>query len=145
MPVRYFLDTNIVVYSFDSTAPRKQTTAKKLIKNAIGLKIGIISYQVIQEFINVATHKFREPLKAKDCKEYVERFLAPICEVSPSIDLFEDAIDIKSETGYGYYDSLIVASAVKGNATILYTEDLHHGRKIRGLKIINPFRGIGDR
>ena len=63
MPVRYFLDTNIVVYSFDSTAPRKQSTAKKLIKNAVGLNIGIISYQVIQEFINVATHKFIEPLK----------------------------------------------------------------------------------
>jgi predicted nucleic acid-binding protein len=142
MPGKYFLDTNIVVYSFDTTSPRKQARAKKLIKNALTLNAGIISYQVIQEFINVATHKFRVPLKAEDCREYLERFLAPICEVFSSIDLFEDAIDIKSETGYGYYDSLIVASAVKGNATILYTEDLQHGRKIRGLTIINPFRGI---
>jgi predicted nucleic acid-binding protein len=142
MPGRYFLDTNIIVYSFDSTAPRKQTIAKKLIKNALVLDIGFISYQVIQEFINVATQKFQEPLKPEDCKIYINSFLSPICEIFQSVDLFEDAIDIRSETGFGYYDALIVASALRGKATILYTEDLQHNRKIRGLRIINPFQGL---
>ena len=142
MPGRYFLDTNIIVYSFDSTAPRKQAIAKKLIKNALVLDIGFISYQVIQEFINVATRKFQEPLEPEDCKIYINRFLSPICEIIQSVDLYEDAIDIRSETGFSYYDALIVASALKGNATILYTEDLQHNRKIRGLKIINPFQGL---
>jgi len=140
MPDRYFLDTNIFVYTFDSSAPRKQSVAKKLVRNALVLNRGIIGTQVIQEFINVATKKFKEPLSNEDCTIYMEKFLSPICEVFTSIDLLEDAVRIKADTGYGFYDSIIVASALRGKADILYTEDLQHDRKIRNLRIINPFR-----
>jgi len=54
MPDKFFLDTNIIIYSFDSNDPLKQLISQQLIKNALSHKIGIISYQVIQEFLNVA-------------------------------------------------------------------------------------------
>jgi len=65
---KYFLDTNIIVYSFDKTEPVKQATAKELIKDALSLNKGIVSYQVIQEFANVALQKFSRPLEFNDCK-----------------------------------------------------------------------------
>ena len=140
MPGKYFLDTNIIIYSFEATDPFKQAIALKLIRNALELNEGIISYQVIQEFLNVAMQKFKEPLKPGDCKRYLDKFLSPLCEIFPSIDLFAKAIEIKSETGFTFYDSLIVASAIAGKATVLYTEDLQHNRVIdKKLKIVNPF------
>lgn len=52
MSDRFFLDTNIIVYSFDSSQPGKQLIAKKLIQDALQNQSGCISYQVIQEFLN---------------------------------------------------------------------------------------------
>jgi predicted nucleic acid-binding protein len=48
-------------------------------------------------------------------------------------------LDIKTNTGYSYWDSLIIATALQANATKLYTEDLQHGQRIGKLTIINPF------
>lgn len=139
MQGKYFLDTNIFVYSFDQKEPAKKQIAEELIKNALKTHKGIISYQVIQEFINVALKKFESPMDPGDCKFYVDHFLAPICETFPTIDLFHDAIDIKEQSKLGFYDSLIVASAIKSNAKVLYTEDLTHGQKIKSVQILNPF------
>jgi len=140
MTDKYFLDTNIIIYSFDQSEIKKMRIAKKLIKNALKTHKGIISYQVLQEFINAALQKFKIPMEIEDCKSYTYNFLSPICEVFPSIELFHDAIDIKSEAKIGFYDALIVASAVKGNARTLYTEDLNDGQKIRSVQIKNPFK-----
>jgi predicted nucleic acid-binding protein len=52
---KFFLDTNIFIYSFDSNEPQKQKKAIELIDSAVSENGGIISFQVIQEFTNVAT------------------------------------------------------------------------------------------
>lgn len=69
---KFFLDTNILVYSFDSASPLKRKAAKDLIKKAHAGK-GCISFQVIQEFLNVATRKFEVPLKTTDAQNYLAK------------------------------------------------------------------------
>jgi len=140
MPGKYFLDTNVIIYSFDQTDHRKRQIAKELIRNSLRTHKGIISYQVIQEFINAALQRFKAPMDVEDCKSYIDDFLTPMCEIFPSIELFLDAIDIKLQAKIGFYDALIVASAIKGNARILYTEDLNDGQKIKGVQIVNHFK-----
>jgi predicted nucleic acid-binding protein len=50
------------------------------------------------------------------------------------------AITIKQRYRYSYWDSLIIASALEANCSILYTEDMHNGQIIeKRLKILNPF------
>ena len=51
---RHFLDTNILVYTFDLTSPQKARRAEDLVHNALASGNGIISYQVAQEFIRRA-------------------------------------------------------------------------------------------
>ena len=51
---RYFIDTNIIVYMFDKDHPQKRETAIRIVKEALESGKGVISYQVIQEFCNVA-------------------------------------------------------------------------------------------
>jgi predicted nucleic acid-binding protein len=139
MPGKFFLDTNILVYAFQQADVEKQKIAANLLKEAIKTQKGIISYQVIQEFLNVALQKFKIPFQADDCKNLIDKYLSPICEIFSSAELFKEAVDIKSDAQIGFYDSLIVAAAELGNADTLYTEDLSDGQKIRGVAITNPF------
>lgn len=139
MSDNFFIDTNIFVYSFSDVNAEKRALSKKIITRALSSEEGMISTQVIQEFINVALHKFKVPINANDCKEYVKSVLDPLCTIYPDIDLYLSALDIKANTNYRFFDSLIIAAAIAGHCKILYSEDMHHNHKIRNLTILNPF------
>jgi predicted nucleic acid-binding protein len=94
---------------------------------------------VVQEFVNVATKKFSNPLKSSDARMYVESIMSPMWHVNSSLGLAIKALGIQERWSYSFYDSLIIASALEAGCTILYSEDLQHGQTIEGLRIINPF------
>ena len=137
---RFFLDTNIFVYTFDQHSKAKRDQASRLVAEALDSRRGIISYQVVQEFLNVATRKFTSPLPVTEAQLYLARVLMPLCEVFPDSTLYSEALSISSEAGLSFYDSLIIASAITGRCETLWTEDLQDGRRIRGIEIRNPFR-----
>ncbi len=139
MKDKYFLDTNILVYSFSSDAPIKQNIARQLIQTALGEQIGCISSQVIQEFLNVSTKKFNPPLTSEDCQKYLNTVLAPLCEVFASIDLYRKTIEISERWKYSFYDSMIISAALYADCSILYSEDMQHEQNIQSLTIVNPF------
>lgn len=139
MSDNYFIDTNIFVYSFSEAEKRKKKVAKELISKSLSSENAVISTQVIQEFINVSIHKFKEPLDINDCKKYINDVMEPLCSIYPEIGLFNLGLDIKAETQYRFYDSLIIAASIKGNCSTLYSEDMQHNDRVRGTKIINPF------
>jgi predicted nucleic acid-binding protein len=139
MSAEFFLDTNVLVYTFDASAAKKRARARELVQRALETGDGVISWQVVQEFLNVALHRFERPLTSREAVEYVDEVLSPLCRVFPSADLFRDALAIHNETSFRFYDSLIVACASASGARTLYTEDLQSGRELRGLRIENPF------
>jgi predicted nucleic acid-binding protein len=136
---RFFLDTNIFVYTFDNREPKKQARAQDLVSDALTSRRGVISYQVVQELLNVATRKFVNPLSESDALVYLDRVLGPICEVLPTLDLYRYAIGLAARWKYSFYDSLIMASALQSECEVLYSEDLQHGQKVEGVTLVNPF------
>lgn len=136
---KFFLDTNIFVYTFDDRDPGKRDRARTLVTEALSGSRGVIGYQVIQEFLNAALRKFTKPLAAADAERYLAVILEPLCAVFAGVELYHQAIDISERWKYSFYDSLIIASALQANCTILYSEDLQHGQKIGNLRILNPF------
>ena len=108
MKDKCFLDTNIIIYSFDSENESKQTIARNLIAQALGKQPACISFQVIQEFLNVALQKFKTPLSPSDAQKYVTITLEPLCEVFSSIPLYHKAIEIKDRWQFSFNDSLII-------------------------------------
>jgi len=66
-----------------------------MVESALRDRTAIISFQVIQEFLNVATRKFAVPLTEADSALYLKKVLNPLCEVHSSIDLYQDALDIQ--------------------------------------------------
>lgn len=139
MSAKYFIDTNVFVYSFDDASPRKRNTARQLIAAALRNGDGAISWQVVQEFLNVALHKWEVPLPLQNANEYLSGTLEPLCQVYPSTALWQTALSIHSQSQYRFDDSLIVASAIRCKATTLYSEDLQAGRQFGDLEIRNPF------
>ena len=136
---KFFLDTNVLVYTFDHSPSAKRKRAIDLLSEALDTHRGIISFQVVQEFLNVATRKFSDPMTAPEAQLYLGRILMPLCEVFPDSALYSQALSIAGETGIAFYDALVVVSAIAGGCGILWTEDLQHGRRIHTLEIRNPF------
>ncbi len=136
---RFFIDTNIFVYSFDNRAAAKQQKARSLIKTALADGKGHVSIQVIQEFFNVATRKFEVPMPLLKSKEYLEKVFMRLEVVYPDDGLIKNGLDIATTTGYSFYDSLIISAAFKAGCSTLYSEDMQDGQVIQNLTIINPF------
>jgi predicted nucleic acid-binding protein len=136
---RFFLDTNIFVYSLDRTAPAKSARAHELIREAIEKHQGIVSYQVVQEFFNVAFRRFAQPMSLADAEQYLATTFRPLLAVHSSQALFADAMRLRDKFQVPWYDALIVVSALEGQCTALYSEDFQHGQKFGELRIVNPF------
>jgi predicted nucleic acid-binding protein len=145
MSDKFFLDTNILVYTFDEENPEKRDRARALIADALAESRGVINYQVAQEFLNAALRKFYKPLTPVDAERYLTIVLEPLCAVFSSIELFHQAIDISDRWKYSFYDALVIASALKAGCSALYSEDLQHGQKIGDLRVLNPFIGSPQR
>ena len=102
MSVENFLDTNIIVYSFDAMAPAKANIAQAFIGKSLREWDGAISWQVVQEFCNLALRKFVSPMTASECALYARKVLFPLCKVWPSESLYSEALELVGETGYSY-------------------------------------------
>lgn len=135
MSAKVFLDTNVLIYALDAAAPHKQQRAKELLAD----EDWVISWQIIQEFSNVALHRFTVPMTTPDLAHYLELVLWPRCAVFPSPAIYRAALAIQQQTQYRFYDSLVVASALASGAQRLYSEDLQAGRLVGPLTIQNPF------
>ena len=136
---RFFLDTNVLVYSFDSESPDKQRIAQRLILEALRSQRGVISSQVVQEFLNLASRKFAHSISIADARDYLRSVLMPLCHHFPSIDFYDRAWRVQIETGFSFFDALIVAAAIEAGCSTLLSEDLQHGRTVQGVVILNPF------
>lgn len=139
MSERYFLDTNIFVYSFDPRYPQKQSVAKQWIKHALSSGFGVVSTQVIQEFCNVALRKFARPMTTVELQAYVDTVFVPLCQHFPSVTFYKYVLSVQAETQYSFYDAMMLSAALELDCVRFLSEDLQAGQKIHGIEIVNPF------
>ncbi len=135
-----FFDSNIFIYLFDDAAPQKSATAHALTRAGLEAKTACISFQVVQETLNVLTRKLATPATPAHTQEFLEKMLQPMWRVMPSAKLYSHALVLKGRLSLSFYDSLIVAAALEAGCKRLLTEDLQHGQRIDGLRIENPFK-----
>ena len=94
---------------------------------------------MLQEFLNVALNRFAKPLTVAEATDYLDEVLTPLCQVRPAPAIYREALSIRGETGFHFYDALVVAAAVHSGVATLYSEDLQTGRTVRGVRIVDPF------
>jgi predicted nucleic acid-binding protein len=136
---KYFLDTNIFVYSLDPVDPRKARIAEELITRSVGSRLGVISYQVVQEFMNVSLRQFKATMTVAELELYFFKVLLPMMTIPSSSGLFLEGLRLQAAGQIAWYDSLVVAAAIQGGCEVLYSEDMQHGRRFGDLVIQNPF------
>ena len=134
-----FIDSNVFVYLFDETDERKRGIADGIVESALQAHSASISFQVVQETLNVLTRKLPTPMTAEGAKDFLQQVLVPLWRVSPSPALYDRALDLQTRYRYGFYDSLIIAAALDAGCTRIYSEELQDGQRIEGLTIRNPF------
>ena len=137
---RFFLDTNLLIYAIDITDPRKQAIAQHWIAAAHESGNGLVSYQVVQEWFNVVLRKAATPLCADEAARIYHQLIEPLWRVQSGREILDTALDLHRRDSISWWDSLIVSAAIQGGCDTLLSEDLPHGRKIRAVEIVNPFR-----
>ena len=133
-----FIDSSVFVYLFDETDDRRREAAERIVDSALQNHDASISFQVVQETLNVLTRTLPTPMTAEGAKNLLRQVLVPLWRVSPSQALFDRALDLQTRYRYGFYDLLIIAAALDAGCTLLYSEDLQDGQRIEGLTIRNP-------
>jgi predicted nucleic acid-binding protein len=137
---KFFIDTNVFVYSFDPRSPEKLEKSRVIIQDALTSGNGVVSFQVVQEFLNVATRKFANPLRPADAREYLDAVLLPLCDVFPNHQFYRGTLEIQERTGYSLYYSMILQAALDARCRVLYSEDMQDGFKLYDVTVTNPFR-----
>ena len=126
-----FIDTNVLIYAQGTGA--KGETARRVV-----LAGGVISVQVLNEFAAVLRRKLRLDWEVvADALADVRAALGPVRPID--LDIHLNAVTLARLHDFGFYDALIVASALEAGCDTLLTEDLQAGRRIAGLTIVNPF------
>jgi predicted nucleic acid-binding protein len=133
------VDTNIFVYQYDQSDMRKTDRAWELVSDLQARGQGVISYQVIQEFAHIMLKKLKSVMRPEECEDIILQSMSPMLRVQSSLELFQSALSVKAQTGYQWYDSLMLAAALQAKCSVVYSEDLQHNGLVRGMKIVNPF------
>ena len=136
MKDKFFIDTNILIYTQNDKEKKKQLTCRNVLSNIIQKNHLVISTQVMQEYYNFATLKLG--LEKLYVKRTIEMFdVYEIVVIQPSI--IYRAIDIQILNQLSFWDSLIISAAISANCSMVLTEDMNDGQVIEGVKILNPF------
>ena len=133
-----FFDTNVLVYAATKQDMAKRNIARELIGHALEANHdGVITVQIMTEFINVMQSRFKAA--AKDIDEWVSQFY-PLLATEVTMDVVRNVMYVKEEYGIQFYDALVVSAAEKLGCHEIVSEDLNDGQTYRGMKAVNPFK-----
>jgi len=132
-----FLDTNILIYSFDTVDPRKQRIAQELVERALDGDL-VISGQVLAEFAATLLHKMKPAITPSALTKALDS-LAPIRAIATDAGMVRRAAEANTVYGLHFYDCLIIAAAERAGCETVWSEDLNAGQSYFGITVQNPF------
>ena len=135
---REFVDSNVLVYAFDSSAEAKHAAAQRLLAGLWKRETGCLSVQVLQEFFVTVTRKVPRPLSIDTAADRV-RELAVWKVFAPTADDVLVAIALQKKARLSFWDAMVIHAAAESGCDVLWTEDLNDGQVLRGVRIRNPF------
>jgi predicted nucleic acid-binding protein len=124
MTDRIFIDSNVWLYAFTHEDDKKGRIVERFISNNGPVNAFVVSYQVINEVCNVLKRKSYLESEIRDTINY----LSEICIIQGfSKELALHASKLREESGFSFWDSHIVASAIAAQCNVLASEDMHDG------------------
>lgn len=135
------IDTNILVYSYDTSETEKHGASRDLLKKIWEEGGGVVCLQNLMEFFVIVIKKVENPIDVVEGKIIVEDFLKSDKWkiIDRDADTFLNAIDLVSEHGIHLWDALIAACMKENDITEIVTEDKKDFEKIPDIKVTVPF------
>ena len=138
MAGRAFLDSNIVVYAFDTADPVRHAAAQRMLRDYIRTGNACVSTQVLGEVFVVLTRKVSPPLDPAEAAQVVHA-LGGFEVVEIGVTTVNLALHYVLGAGISYWDALIVAAARLSECDHLLSEDLNAGQVFDTVTVVNPF------
>ena len=137
MSDKIFVDSNVSLYALEEGAGAKTEAASAWLRYLLLHASGSANLQVMNEVANVLIKRSRlEPERIFSIVDGFALFgTTPIGEQTVAA-----ARVLHFETGYSWWDCLLLASAMELGCRFFLSEDLHDGHRVRGLTIMSPFR-----
>jgi predicted nucleic acid-binding protein len=133
---KIFLDTNLWIYLYAKNPLEKYQRIERIIKE--DLPLIQVSTQVLGELFHVLTRKqFTSKIDAINIISNLINTFPVLAIDTPQV---LQALEINGKYNYSYWDSLIIATALLSDCSIIYSEDMQHNQLVENkLRIINPF------
>ena len=141
--VAALVDTNVLVYRFDSGDVRKQKIAVELLRRGLADQSLRIPHQAIVEFYAAVTRSRRgitPLLSAADATRETEELLTVFDVLYPTEDVVRAAMLATAAYQLQWYDAQIWAYAATNGLTEIISEDFQHGRRYGTVRVVDPFR-----
>jgi len=135
---KFFVDTNLLVYAYDSSAGEKWKTSSEVLSLLWIHRTGVISTQVIQELFVGLTQKVKNPILPEKAKAIISDFLHWPLVVNDGKDILR-AVDLQIKYHFSFWDSLILQASITSKSEFLLSEDFQNGQVIESVTIVNPF------
>jgi len=133
------IDTNVLVYLFDSKEPARQDRAIYVLRELEKAANGRLSVQCLSELSSVVMRRLDPPMSPAETLAQVERFqrIFPVFNLTPMIIL--EALRGVRDYQFSYYDAQIWATARLNQTPAIFSEDFNPGQITEGVHFINPF------
>jgi predicted nucleic acid-binding protein len=137
MSVPDFLDSNVLIYAYDASAPEKRRVAQDLVRRAVRGEL-LTSPQVLAEFAATLLHKLTPAVHPEDLIDVLDA-LSPIKTITADEELVRRAVEAHAKYHIHFWDGMIVAAAERGHCERIMSEDLNAGQVYFGVVVENPF------
>jgi predicted nucleic acid-binding protein len=137
MSARDFLDTNILVYAYETADARKQNIAQRMMRGALGGEM-VISSQVLAELSSVLLYRLSPRMPPNRVATILDA-LAPVRVIQNDREMTRRAVEVHAAYGIHFYDGLIIAAAERAGCERIWSEDLSPSQKYFGITVANPF------
>ena len=136
----FTLDTNLLVYSVDSSAGSQHITAIEIVDRATERNC-YLTLQALSEFYAVVTRKGM--VRRAEAAAQARNWLAAFRCVTASADAVRSALADAAAARASYCDALLAATAREAGCRVLLSEDLADGADFAGIRIHSPFSAAG--
>ena len=139
MTDRVFVDTNVLVYAYDRSEPRKQQQALQVLDRLATIGIGTISTQVLAEFFVAITRKIAAPLSVDEAYERVKNYLQSWIVLNLTGMVVLEAVRGVRDHQFSLWDGQIWAAARLNQIAVAFSEDFTDGAVVEGVRFVDPF------
>jgi predicted nucleic acid-binding protein len=144
MTVISLIDTNVLVYRYDSRDPVKQQVARDLLRAGLAGGTLVLPHQAVLEFVVAVTRPCPNldgaPLLSRqDAFLEAESLTRQFRILYPGPEVLSTALRGVAAYGLSWFDAHLWAYAEACGIAEILSEDFEHGRHYGRVRVVDPF------